>query len=117
MALTNEGGIFAVLNGIIEGVPALAGKISDSVMGFANGVADSAIGAVGSVFRSVDSVSLGGLLSGPSESNVAQVRAPEIAPPVRGAHDVDPAELFTFSAPTFNAIPMASRETSQGASV
>lgn len=114
MALTNEGGIFAIINGIIEGLPEVAGKVGGKMMDFAEGVGNAIESAAGSVFGAVSNVSIGSSIS--PEPAAAVVRAPEIAP-ARGAHDVDPAELFTFSAPTFNAIPMAARATGQGASV
>lgn len=116
MALTNEGGIFAVINGIIEGLPEAAGKLGNGVVNFANNVADGVTTAAGHVFDRVTSVGAGVSITA-HEPAVAPAKAQAIAEPARDTHDVDPSELFTFSAPTFNSIPLAARATGQSAGV
>jgi hypothetical protein len=54
--LTNEGGIFAIINGIIEGAPEALGKLGSKVAEFTGAISDTA----GSVFKDVTNVSLGG---------------------------------------------------------
>ncbi len=54
--LTNEGGIFAIINGIIEGAPEALGKLGGKVAAAAGALSDAAE----TVFSQVTNVSLGG---------------------------------------------------------
>lgn len=111
MAITNEGGIFAIINGIIEGLPEAAGKIG-------NGVAN-----MGSLMPDVNFAALGrslttSLTPGSRELSQNLVHSPEIAPAsitsqaaLGGKCDVSPAALFTeISAPVFSTAPLATNE-------
>lgn len=98
MALTNEGGIFAIINGIIEGLPQTIGNFGGKIAGFAESVASGA----GDVFGKVSSVSLGGAHFSSPEPAQMQIRAPEIAAIASSKQfEFDPRDLGDLSAQVF----------------
>ncbi len=106
-----------ILDLLFNSVVAVADKVGNAAVNFADDVGNGITGALSAGFERITSVSLGASHAAPEASPaVTQARAPEIAP-ARGMYDVDPAALFTFSAPNFNVIPLESRGASQSASV
>lgn len=106
-----------ILDLLFNSVVAVADKVGNAALHFADDVGNGITGALSNGFKRITSVSLGGSHTvAEAAPAITPVRAPEIAPE-RGLHHVDPAELFTFSAPTFNSIPREARSAAHGASV
>ena len=94
--------LFQMAKEVVAGLP---GKIMGGLGKLAE-IGDAAIGGVGTAFGSVKDVAMGSSVTDRSpEPAMAKAREPEITPPAQTrtqAHEVNMAELGSFSAPSFS---------------